>query len=427
MNIQNQAKANPLKKIEPVLVAIALVAALLLLLSMTTVAQIWGANPRELIRGTHQNFARNITRNPETVQFISKRSPFFISLLVKPERLQTFSQLATNPSDRGKLRRQLDFFKQQLRQNWLLDYERDIQPWLDQEITIANVNLGGENLTKDSYLLAMTAKNPQLAQQGLEKFWQRLALTGSDLRFEQYQGVVIAKVLPSEDHSDRPTIVGATLGKFVVFAQDGAVLRDAIDNLRSPSLSLIGLDSYRDRLEQINQPPKKQNQQFDKIAIAYLNLEAIGSSTPTNLLVSLSLERDRLVANTFFEAQCNQFDSSNLDTDLSCLQGKYDLHISPNLYVGAKIWQHFDWLLTADTKSQLAEANPAIAHLDAISRNYFTVGTVAIGDKPATVWADLATNPNGVAGKVVTVHAQTPDQIIFSNSLKAIASVLQPH
>ena len=125
MNIQNQqAKANPLKKIEPVLVAIALVSALLLLLSMTTVAQIVGADPRELIRGTRQNMARN----PETVQFISKRSPFFISLLVKPERLQTFSQLATNPSDRGKLRHQLDFFKQQLRQNWLLDYEKDIQP-----------------------------------------------------------------------------------------------------------------------------------------------------------------------------------------------------------------------------------------------------------------------------------------------------------
>ncbi len=422
MNIQNQVKANPLKKIEPVLVAIALVAALLLLLSVTTVRQIFGANPRDLIQGTRHN--------PETVQFISKRSPFFISLLVKPERLQTFSQLATNPSDRGKLRRQLDFFKQQLRQNWLLDYESDVQPWLDQEITIANVNLDGQNLTKNAYLLAMTAKNPQLAQQGLEKFWQRLALTGSDLRFEQYQGVVIAKVLPPEDHSDRPTIVGATLGKFVVFAQDVAVLHDAIDNLRSPSLSIGGLDSYRDRLEQIIQPQKKKGKKLGKVAIAYLNFDRtlesnnIGSS-PANLLVGLSLERDRLVVNTFFEALCSQFDSSNLDTDLSCLQGEYNLHISPSPYLGVNIWQHFDWLLTANTKSQLPEATPAIAHLDAIARNYFTVGTVAIGDKPATVWADLATNPTGVDGKVVAVHAQTPDQILFSNSLTAIASALQ--
>lgn len=423
MNIKNQqAKANSLKKIEPVLVAIALVSALLLLLSMTTVAQIVGADPRELIRGTRQNMARN----PETVQFISKRSPFFISLLVKPERLQTFSQLATNPSDRGKLRHQLDFFKQQLRQNWLLDYEKDIQPWLDQEITIAKVDL-----IKDAYLLAMTAKSPQLAQQGLEKLWRRLALTGSDLRFEQYQGVVIAKVLPPEDHRDRPTIVGASLGKFVVFAQDVAVLHDAIDNLRSPSLAIIGLDSYRDRLEQINQSPKNNNKS-NEIAIAYLNFERTlepndMDSSPVNLLVGLGLERDRLVANTFFESLCNQFDSSKMGADISCLQGKYNLRISPSSYLGANIWQHFDWLLTANTKSQLPEVTPAIAHLDVIARNYFTVGTVAIGDQPATVWADLAANPTGVAGKVVAVHTQTPNQIIFSNSLVAISSALQTH
>jgi hypothetical protein len=277
----------------------------------------------------------------------------------------------------------------------------------------------------------MTAKNPQLAQQGLEKFWQRLALTGSDLRFEQYQGVVIAKVLPPEDQGDRPTIVGATLGKFVIFAQDVAVLRDAIDNLRSPSLSLIGLDSYRNRLEQINQPLKKNNRnnkKLNKVAIAYLNFDSnkTGSST-ANVLMDLNLERDRLVANTFFEAQCNQFDSSKPDTDLSCLQGRYDLYISPNLYLGANLWQHFDWLLKVDTKTQLPEAKPAIAHLDAIARNYFTVGTVAIADKPATVWADLATNPNGVAGKVVIAHAQTSEQIFFSNSLKSLASALPPH
>jgi len=167
-------------KIKPVFVGIAVVGILLLVLSLSTVAKVLGANPREVLAG--------VKTQPIAVKFLPKRSPLFLSFLVNPDKLGLFAQLSAKPSDRGDVRHELANLKQQLQQNWLLDYDRDIQPWLDREITLAltDVDLDDQpaNGLQTGYLLAFAAKDVELAKTSIDDFWQRLAVNGSDLGFE---------------------------------------------------------------------------------------------------------------------------------------------------------------------------------------------------------------------------------------------------
>ncbi len=105
-------------KIKPIFVGIAVVGVLLLVLSLSAVGKIFGANPRDVLAG--------VKTQPLAVKFLPQRSPLFLSFLINPEKLGLFTQLAAKPSDRGDVRHELSNLKQQLQQNWLLDYERDI-------------------------------------------------------------------------------------------------------------------------------------------------------------------------------------------------------------------------------------------------------------------------------------------------------------
>ena len=116
-------------KFKPVFVGIAVIGVLLLVLSLSTVGKILAANPRDLLTG--------VKSQPLATKFLPKRSPLFVSFLVNPEKLGLFAQLAAKPSDRSNVNHALGNLKQQLQQNWLLDYDRDIQPWIDKEITLA--------------------------------------------------------------------------------------------------------------------------------------------------------------------------------------------------------------------------------------------------------------------------------------------------
>ena len=276
-------------KIKPVFIGIAVLGALLLVLSLSSMAKVFGANPREVLAG--------VKTQPEAVQLLPKRSLAFVSFLVNPERLGLFVQLAAKPSDRANVRHQLDNLKQQLRQNWLLDYERDVQPWLDQEITLAvtdaDLDRQPDNGLQTGYLLALVAKDAKLAKTTIDAFWQRLAVNGSDLGFEQYQGVSILST--SQNTHRQSAIAGTTLGKFVLFANDPRVLHKALDNLQSPSLALAGLDTYRDRLAQLDTA---------KIGFAYINLAELGEELPkANLLMSLGVDKFGIRAKTVFEVE----------------------------------------------------------------------------------------------------------------------------
>jgi len=461
-------------KIKPVFIGIAVLGMLLLLLSLSTVAKVLGASPRSVLAG--------VKTQPLAVNLLPKRSPAFISFLVNPDKLGLFTQLAAQPSDRADVRHELDNLKQQLRQNWLLDYDRDVKTWLDQEITLAVTDLDLDNQPanglQSGYLLAFVAKDIDLAKTTIADFWQRLALNGSDLGFEQYQGV---SILSTSVIDDKTAIAGTTLGKFVLFANDPKVLRKVINDLQSPSLALTSLDSYRDHIAQID---------TGKIAIAYVNLGELGGNIPKeSLLMSLSLDKAGIRAKTSLalensnklEAKAESLDrkltkpqssqkssvniakaipsgssviiGNNLGQTLQSLQNS----LSPELqkaitksilgitdiqfdrdtlswvqddYAIAllpKPNSNPDWLLVAKVKDA-KNSEAAIASLDDLARTKLTVGDISLKAQPVKVWTKLTAIFNSsnldVSGTVVAAHALTANYIYLSNSLTVLESAL---
>lgn len=446
-------------KIKPVFVGIAVLGVLLLVLSLSTIAKVFAANPRDLLAG--------VKTQPQAVQLLPKRSPLFLSFLVDPEKLGLFAQLAAQPSDRGDVRHELANLKQQLRQNWLLDYERDIQPWLAQEITLAvtDVDLDDQpaNGLQTGYLLALAVKDVDLAKATIDAFWQKLAVNGSDLGFEQYQGVSILNTSFSED---KPAIAGTTLDKFVLFANDVRVLHQAIDTLKSPSLALASVDNYRDRLAKIN---------VGKVGIAYANLAELGEDLPkASLLLSLSFDKLGIRAKTLVTSETVNSETANGEKQSQSLgtvaqsgsslsnqtarsksNSKSNLNIATAIPSGSSViignnfgetlqslkatlpteWQkllakaiapipfeHNAWAWAQDdfaiallpnSKSPISDRQPdwllvskindpktsatAIATLDDIARNKLTVGEISLKAQPVTVWTNLSANINNSA------------------------------
>ena len=455
-------------KIKPIFVGIAVVGVLLLMLSLSTVGKIFGANPRVVLAG--------VKTQPLAVKFLPQRSPLFLSFLVNPDKLELFAQLAAKPSDRSDVRHELANLKQQLQQNWLLDYDRDIQPWIDQEITLAvtDVDLDAQpaNGLQTGYLLAFAAKDADLAKTSIDAFWQRLAVSGSDLGFEQYQGVSILNTSFAED---KPAIAGTTLDNFVLFANDARVLHKAIDALQKPDLALMNLANYRDRLAQFN-----TGKNVGKVGVAYANLAELDEDLPKEtLLMNLSFDKSGIRAKTALTLASEKLETAsdkqttkiktspknsgniannipsassviignNLGETLQALQNTLipewkqalikaiapialdsnTLAWAQNDYAIAlrpKANHDLDWLLVA----KVEDANvtkEAIANLDLLARNKLTVGELSIKAQPVTIWTNLsASNNSGVSGNVVAAHAQTKDYVYLSNSLALLESSL---
>ncbi|MFZ4727990.1 MAG: DUF3352 domain-containing protein [Pseudanabaena sp.] len=461
-------------KIKPIFVGIAVVGVLLLVLSLSTVGKIFGANPRDVLAG--------VKTQPLAVKFLPQRSPLFLSFLVNPEKLGLFTQLAAKPSDRGDVRQELANLKQQLHQNWLLDYDRDIQPWLDQEITLAvtDVDLDRQpaNGLQTGYLLAFAAKDADLAKTSIDAFWQRLAVNGSDLGFEQYQGISILNTnLNTSFAEGKPAIAGTTLDKFVLFANDTRVLHKAIDALQKPDLSLMNLGNYSDRLAQFN-----SGKNAGKIAVAYVNLAELGEELPKeSLLMSLSFDKSGIRAKTALnlitddklktpvDSQITELKTphknsgnlankipsassviigNNLGESLQDLQNtlipewKQALikAIAPMTLDSSNLaWaQHdyaiallpkanhdLDWLLVAKVEDVNA-TKESLSNLDQLVRNKLTVGEISLKAQPVTIWTNLsASNNSGVSGNVVAAHTQTKDYVYLSNSLAVLESSLK--
>jgi len=386
--------------------------------------------------------------------------------------------LAAQPSDRGDVRHELANLKQQLRQNWLLDYDRDIQPWLDQEITLAvtDVDLDQQpnNGLQAGYLMAFATKDVELAKTSIDAFWQRLAVTGSDLVFEQYQGI---SILSTSFADDKPAIVGTTLDQFVLFANDARVLRKAITALQTPESSIASLANYRDRLSQLD-----TGKNTGKVGVAYVNLAELGEELPKeSLLINLSFDKSGIRAKTALtsltasekseaagDPQVTKLKTSkkssgniantipsgssviignNLGQTLAGLQDSLipewrqaiEKAIAPiPLNSNALAWAQNDyaiallpktnsdpdWLVVAKVEDANA-AKTAITSLDDIAKTKLTVGEISLKVQPVTVWTKLSAKDNsGVSGDVVAAHTQTKEYVYLSNSLTVLESAL---
>ncbi|MBE9182570.1 DUF3352 domain-containing protein [Oculatella sp. LEGE 06141] len=263
--------------------------------------------------------------NPAATIFVPKQAPIVASLLVNPDRLEAFRLASVPLNKRRQARAELAQLKQSLLSSTQLDYEQDIQPWLGDEITLAvttpDVDRDDANGLQPGYLVAIATQDAERSNEFLQLFWQRRAVAGVDLVFEQYAGVRLiygtetkpdlASVAPQPSGVDvaslHPTLVSAVVGdRFVLFANYPKVLRDAITNVQALDLSLSSSRDYQDALRRL---PDRQ------IGLAFVNLPQLtewltkgrgeNSSNVTRasrlyerLVMTLELEQGGLVADT---------------------------------------------------------------------------------------------------------------------------------
>ncbi|MBD2254333.1 DUF3352 domain-containing protein [Nostoc parmelioides] len=193
---------------------------------------------------------------PSAAIFISKLAPVTVSLLVNPDKLQSFDSSG-----------ELTKLKTSLLAKSGIDYKQDIQPWLKDEITLAvttlDIDRDPENGRQPGYLMALATSKPEKSQEFLQLLFSKRVLAGANLATEEYQG---AKVIYDSSLPESDSLAGAVVDNFVLFANNPKVLRDAINNVQAPDLNLLSSSQYQKAIEQI---PK------GSLATAFLNLPLV--------------------------------------------------------------------------------------------------------------------------------------------------------
>lgn len=264
-------------------------------------------NPLQLLQGSGRS-------SPAAAIFIPRQAPAMVSLLVKPEKLEAFQLAVTTLRDRERVQTELINLRENLLTGTGLDYAQDVEPWLGSEITLAvttaDIDRDAVNGVQPGYLLAIATEDPERSREFLQLFWQKRAIAGVDLVFEQYAGVklIYGKPKISANEADAalyPTLTSAVVGdRFVLFANYPKVLRDAITNVQAPDLNLNRSSGYQQAL---NSLPDRN------IGLAYANLPQLtawlGSPAPDvtdlaaaplydGLVMAFQLERQGILADT---------------------------------------------------------------------------------------------------------------------------------
>ncbi|HEY9703093.1 MAG TPA: DUF3352 domain-containing protein, partial [Allocoleopsis sp.] len=185
------------------------------------------------------NNTSSLPLQPKGAIFVGQQSPVMVSLLNNPESLaKLWSYIADKNGNFNK-------FKQSFLNNTGLDYQKDVQPWLGNEITLAVTSLDFDhnpsNGQQPGYLLILNSKNQVKSKEFLQLFWQKQSVTQDNLVFDEYEGV---KIIYSKD-----SLVSAIVGQgFVLFANHPKVLREAINNVQA-NINLNDSASYQKSLQ----------------------------------------------------------------------------------------------------------------------------------------------------------------------------------
>ncbi len=224
---------------------------------------------------------------PGAAIFVSKTAPAMVSMLVNPDKW------SAKNSDR-----ELSKLKTSLLAKTGIDYKQDVQPWLGNEITLAvtslDIDRDPETGRQLGYLIALATSQPEKSREFVELLFSKRVLAGENLVVEQYKGV---KLISDTSPSEKGLLVGASVGDFVLFANDPKVLRDAINNVQAPDLNLTTSTQYQKALKQL---PK------GSLVATFLNLPAVAEwqglklseATYDKQIVSLALKPNGLLAET---------------------------------------------------------------------------------------------------------------------------------
>ncbi|MCU0552271.1 MAG: DUF3352 domain-containing protein [Leptolyngbya sp. Prado105] len=438
------------------------IAGVLLLIGVTSFAWIFGQSPLGLFKGSALNA-------PTAAMFVPKQAPIMASLLVNPDRLETLRQLSVKPGERSATRAEFEQFKQGILGSSDLNYKRDVQPWLGNEVTAAittlDIDRDESNGKEAGYLLALATKDTERSREFLQLFWQKRAIAGTELVFDAYQGtkIIYGKI---ESESVPITVASAVVGnQYVLFANSPKVLRDAINNVQASDLNLQNSSQYQKTLASLNS---------GRVGVVFANLPELAklkrkeAPTASTAAISLSLDRKGLVAETAIvrEGSASKLSDkavaalnhvpaiasiaaagidlnqlwSGLSSESSVakfvnpaidrLNQRWNLDLPKDIFTWVNgeyalaFISESEWVFVAE-KTEGAEA--AIAHLDELAKaQKISAGTIEISNQPVSVWTKFS--PIGAANKieaeVVGVHTAIGKYEIFATSVDAMNAVL---
>ena len=286
------------------------------------------------------------TTTPAAAVFVSKQTPLLASMLVNPDRLEALRQVFASPEERSRSHAEFEQIKKSLLANTGLDYSRDIEPWIGDEITLAVLDIdfdGDSNNGKESgFLLAVSSKNVERSQQFLDSYWRKQSRADKTVQSEIYKGVQINyKRVPIANKKTSPispfnplslpkttlppSFTTAAIGSssdsgnnpsFVLFANSPNVIRDAINNVEAANLNLNNSPNYQKAFQQLTQ---------GRIALAFVNLPQ--SQTEQNpqislksLAVAVGVNRRGLLAQTALVTSRENTASPTLSEPVKALQ-----------------------------------------------------------------------------------------------------------
>jgi Protein of unknown function (DUF3352) len=278
---------------------LAAAAAVLLLIGMSGFAWVFAQSPLNLLHGSSNP-------NPQAIIFVPKQAPAMASLMVSPDRLEALQLALARPDQRHQARHGFTNLRDGLLGSGL-SYQRDVQPWLGNEVTLAVTTLDLDrdpaNGPQPGYLLALTTQDSVRSREFLQLFWQQRSI-GQDLTFEKFKGtqIIYGKINQSGD-APPLTLASAVVGnRFVLFANSPKVLRDTINDVQAAELNLGNDPDYQKAIAALSS---------NRIGLAYLNfpqlaalsgdrqgLEPQTSDAFRAIGIGLGLDRQGLIANT---------------------------------------------------------------------------------------------------------------------------------
>lgn len=264
-------------------------ATVIILLGVATASFAWilADSPLSLLKG-------GVMREPTAAIFVPKQAPVMVSLLVNPERLESFGQLIATPANRRRSHQEIKDLEKTLLGKTGLNYQKEIKPWLGEEITLAVTSLdfdrNTDNGIQPGYLLAIQSKNSESAKEFLQASYSKQAVSGKfDLVFETYKGINLIYQRPLTKGDNNRFLASAVVGDTVLFANNIKVLREALNNVQVPDLNLKNSPDYQEAIKNITEP---------RIAIVYSNLPTL-SAWIANQPVPESPEAKQRLATAF--------------------------------------------------------------------------------------------------------------------------------
>ncbi|MGB3138875.1 MAG: DUF3352 domain-containing protein [Nodosilinea sp.] len=231
---------------------LAIAAGLVLVLGLALLGRLTLSTPLYLIERGGQT-------QPMALQFVPKQSTVVGSVLVRPDRLATLWDYLAAPRLRQETRHDQELIEQALLASTGLSYDRDIRPWLGEEVTAAlitpDLDQDPTNGAIPGYLVALACEDSAAAQAALELYWQNRAVAGDALTFEEFLGNRLIYVrqdgqrLGSGDPVQLATVLVAN--QYLLAANHPDVLRQALTAAQSSDLNLQSDRRYKTALKEL--------------------------------------------------------------------------------------------------------------------------------------------------------------------------------